>query len=59
MPNPADKDITEVLANIEDDIETYEIVNDPDDDDEEMRKMRRLETVIRRLAREAGYQLGE
>lgn len=52
---PADKDILEVLAELEEDMEGYELVNGADD--EGIMPLRRMETLIRRLAREAGYEL--
>lgn len=52
-----DKDIREVLTELED---MAEVAADaPGEFDDEARLYRRMETLIRRLAREAGYDLTE
>lgn len=47
------RDIIECLERIGEDIEIAEAVNGPDD--ESIMPLRQTETLIRRLAREAGY----
>jgi hypothetical protein len=54
-PKTPDKDLLEVLERLEEDIEVFRAVNGGDDDG--IQAARKTETVIRRLAREAGYQL--
>nr|WP_321511101.1 hypothetical protein [uncultured Celeribacter sp.] len=53
----ADVDITETLDWIEGEIDLVSAVSDADGEEADYRPLRRAETLIRRLAREAGYRL--
>lgn len=54
MSDKSTKDIIDTLEQLDEEIEIYQAING--DDDEGVMPLRRAETVIRRLAREAGYE---
>lgn len=53
----ADPEITDGLEFVEEQIELVQAYGGDDDSSGDLRSYRRLEVLLRRLAREAGYEL--
>lgn len=59
MSKPAGKDIIEALEYLKDEAEVCRACSELDGEDAALMNVIQAETVIRRLAREAGYDLPE